>query len=202
MKFVVLFNWQSCISEAPCVKSRSQNWDPKSCVNHPPWRATDRALSAGSGVPGQSPAVGGAGPELRQAWCLMHRWNKNPTLSQNHNLPTDPPTYRISYLPMCFFFYLLDSCTYFLIFCFLTIHLTYLLTISLKNHLWKVKSLLSLLTPDGHCSQSLLKTTFGKWTVCSLLWLRTDTVANHYSPCEPRAVHPESGEGTSFLYII
>ncbi len=127
--------------------------------------------------------------------CLRHRWNKNPTLSQNHNLPiyrptylsnflltyvllflpprllyllshfllshyppylpshyfsqkppltfpkpqlthlsTDPPTYQISYLPMCFFSYLPGSCTYFLISCFLTTHLTYLLTISLKNH--------------------------------------------------------------------
>ncbi len=127
---------------------------------------------------------------------LMHRWNKNPTLSQNHNLPiylpthlliefptylcasfltsqllyllshflfshyppylpshyfsqkppltfprpqltylsTDPPTYQISYLPMCFFSYFPGSCTYFLISRFLTTHLTYLLTISLKNH--------------------------------------------------------------------
>ncbi len=48
-------------------------------------------------------------------------------------LSTDPPTYRISYLPMCFFSYLPGSCTYFLISCFLTTHLTYLLTISLKN---------------------------------------------------------------------
>jgi len=123
--------------------------------------------------------------------CIMHRWNKNPTLSQNPYLPTyrptylsnflptyvllflplrlllptfsfpafslptlptfslflskttsyfsktttylptDPPTYRISYLPMCFFSYLSGSCTYFLISCFLTTHLTYLLNISL-----------------------------------------------------------------------
>jgi len=70
----------------------------------------------------------------------------------------DPPTYRISYLPMCFFSYLSGSCTYFLISCFLTTHLTYLLTISLKNHPWKVDSLLSPLTPDGHCRQSLLAT--------------------------------------------
>ncbi len=68
----------------------------------------------------------------------MHRWNKYRTLSQNHNLPTylstDPPTYQISYLLICFFSYLPSSCTYFLISCFLTTHLTYLLTISLKNH--------------------------------------------------------------------
>jgi hypothetical protein len=25
--------------------------------------------------------------------CIMHRWNKNPTLSQNHNLPTYLPTH-------------------------------------------------------------------------------------------------------------
>jgi hypothetical protein len=31
---------------------------------------------------------------------------------------------------------------------------------------------------------------------------RTDIVANHYSPCGPRAVRPELGERTSFLYII
>jgi H+/Cl- antiporter ClcA len=49
-------------------------------------------------------------------------------------LPTDPPTHRISYLPVCFFSYLLGFCTYFLISCFLTTYLTYLLTISLKNH--------------------------------------------------------------------
>jgi len=73
-------------------------------------------------------------------------------------LPTDSPTYRISYLPMCFFSYLSGFCTYFLISCFLTTHLTYLLTISLKNHPWKVDSLLSPLTPNGHCSQSLLAT--------------------------------------------
>ncbi len=59
---------------------------------------------------------------------------------------------------MCFFSYLSGSCTYFLISCFLTTHLTYLLTISLKNHPWKVDSLLSPLIPDGHCSPSLLAT--------------------------------------------
>ncbi len=77
--------------------------------------------------------------------CLCTGWNKNPTLSQNHNLPTDPPTYRISYLPMCFFSYLPGSCTYFLISCFLTTHLTYLLTISLKNH-----PLPTYLSPSHH----------------------------------------------------
>jgi len=50
---------------------------------------------------------------------------------------------------MCFFSYLSGSCTYFLISCFLTTHLT---------HPWKVDSLFSPLTPDGHCSQSLLAT--------------------------------------------
>ncbi len=77
--------------------------------------------------------------------CLCTGWNKNPTLSQNHNLPTDPPTYRISYLPMCFFSYLPSSCTYFLISFFLTTHLTYLLIISLKNH-----PLPTYLSPSHH----------------------------------------------------
>ncbi len=91
--------------------------------------------------------------------CLMHRWNKNPTLSQNHNLPTYRPTYLSNFLPTYVLLsYLSGSCTYFLISCFLTTHLTYLLTISLKNHPWKVDSLLSPLTLDGHCSQSLLAT--------------------------------------------
>jgi hypothetical protein len=38
---------------------------------------------------------------LHLVWapCIMHRWNKNPTISPNHNLPI-PLTYRPTYLPI------------------------------------------------------------------------------------------------------
>ncbi len=33
--------------------------------------------------------------------CLMHRWNRNPTLSQNHNLPTYLSTHLPIEFPTC-----------------------------------------------------------------------------------------------------
>jgi len=102
--------------------------------------------------------------------CLMHRCNKNPTLSQSHNLPTHLPIEFLTYLCASF----LTSQALVPTFSFPAFSLPILLTFSLF----------------------LSKTTLGKWTVCSLPWLRTDTVAIHYSPRGSHAVRSESGEGT------
>jgi hypothetical protein len=101
-----------------------------------------------------------------------------------HSLPKPLPTYLSTHLPIEFLTYLCAS--------FPTSQAL------VPTFSFRAFSLLTL----PIFSLFLSKTTPEKWTVCSLPWLRTDTVANHYSPRGPRAVRPESGEGTSFLYII